>query len=94
MTVLATVVDPRGRRVELTSERWNHILDRHPEIAEHRADVLRAIDQPSAQLPGRHAGQTWFYLAEVGPSGWLKVIVDFDQAIGQIITAFPRRSFP
>jgi hypothetical protein len=29
MTVLAQVVDPDGRRVELTVERWNHIVDEH-----------------------------------------------------------------
>lgn len=27
MTVLAEVIDPDGRRVELTTERWQHILE-------------------------------------------------------------------
>lgn len=36
MTVLAQVVDPDGRRVELTVERWEHIVDDrdgHPELS-------------------------------------------------------------
>jgi len=36
VTILAEVVDPDGRHVELTDERWQHILvdhDGHPELA-------------------------------------------------------------
>jgi len=36
VSVLAWTLDPDGRRVELTAERWAHILeetDGHPELA-------------------------------------------------------------
>ena len=84
MTVLASLVDPEGRRVELLRERWEHILARHPELAAERDAVLSAISAPSRRLPGRYGEQEWFYLADAGPSAWLKVIVDFDQGVGQI----------
>ncbi len=55
MTVLAAVVDPDGRRVELTVERWDHIVndhDGHPELDAFRADVMRAVSDPHEQRPG------------------------------------------
>ena len=38
MTVLGSTEDPDGRRVELTLERWEHIVDArigHPELVGH-----------------------------------------------------------
>jgi hypothetical protein len=43
-----TSIDPDGRLVELTTERWDHIVAGHPELEGHlysvlgRSDVLRA----------------------------------------------------
>jgi hypothetical protein len=48
MDVLATVLAPDGRRVDLTRERWAHIVGDHPggtghpELRRHRDDVMRA----------------------------------------------------
>lgn len=56
MTVLAKVTDPDGRRVELTTERWHHVVDAqagHPELADHRDDVMLAVREPHEQRPGR-----------------------------------------
>ena len=56
MTVLAQVVDPNGRRVELTVERWDHVVnehDGHPELDAHIADVMLAVSEPHEQRPGR-----------------------------------------
>ena len=54
MTVLAQVVDPDGQRVELTVERWDHIVDDHaghPELGAFRADVMLAVSDPHEQRP-------------------------------------------
>jgi hypothetical protein len=56
VTILAEVVDPDGRRVELTDERWQHILvdhDGHPELAGYQAEVMQAVQMPDEQRPGR-----------------------------------------
>ena len=94
MEVLAVAVDPAGRPVELTRERWAQIVGGHPELREHRDDVERAIRSPTAQLPGRVGGEVWFYLEGVGPCRYLKVVVRFRGALGYVITAFARRSMP
>jgi hypothetical protein len=40
------VQDPQGVEVTITDERWLHIVDGHPEMAPHRADLERTISQP------------------------------------------------
>lgn len=43
MTTLATVTDPDGYEIELTSERWAHILLRHPELRDQCEAILCAV---------------------------------------------------
>jgi hypothetical protein len=96
LTVIATVTDPDGRRVELTDERWAHIVDpdNHPELTDLKAEVLRAVASPDGRAAGREPDELWFYLANVGPSSWLKVVVRFNAERAFIVTAFPRRDMP
>ncbi len=97
MTVLAEARDPDGRRVDLTQERWDHIVDAengHPELDPLQAEVTRAVEAPDRRSPGRAPNEEWFYSADIGPSRWLKVVVVFDEGRGSIITAFPRRALP
>lgn len=96
MSVLAEVTTSDGRRVELTAERWAHIVDSeaHPELVDLQAEVLRAVAEPTETRPGREPDETWFYLRDVGPSRWLKVVVVFTADRAYIVTAFPRRRLP
>jgi hypothetical protein len=100
VAVLATVIDVDGRAVELTEERWAHIVGAeppgagHPELAQHLDPVLRAVQAPDHRLAGRRDGEEWFYREGAGPSRYLKVVVAYDGREGRIITAFGRRSMP
>jgi hypothetical protein len=87
--------DPRGREVSPTAEVWQHIVAGHPEMESHKEDVVRAVESPTATLPGREPDEEWLYLRDAGPSRWLKVVVVFDSSdSGRMITAFPRRRKP
>jgi hypothetical protein len=89
------VVDPLGRTVHLTAERWEHVIRRHPYMGVFQAEVLQAIVAPTEIVRGPRPGQDWYYLRDAGPSRWLKVVVAFDEeSAGSIRTAFPRRSKP
>lgn len=91
-----SVRDPDGRVVELSDERCP-IVDPdngHPELSAFRHEILRAVHAPHLRLDGRRPTEEWFYLREVGPSRWLKVIVFYDRPVGRIITAFARRRLP
>ena len=92
---MRSIRDPKGREISLEDERWAHIIDGHPELSDFRGDVLRAVEAPTEILAGRAPDEEWFYLADAGPSRWLKVVVVFDSADrGRIITAFGRRRKP
>ena len=93
-SVLVSTLDPDGRQVELTEERWRHIVAGHPELAPHLSAVTRAVREPHRRLAGRKADEEWFYLEGAGPSRWLKVVVHFQGGRGLIVTAFGRRSMP
>jgi hypothetical protein len=95
MALPRRIRDPRGRDVLFTAERWEHIADGYPELEAHEEDIVRAVESPTETAPGREPDEEWFYLADAGPSRWLKVVVVFEgSASGRIITAFPRRRKP
>jgi hypothetical protein len=97
VTVLDETEDPDGRRVELTSERWHHIVHPftgHPELARHRDDILRAVAAPDQTRPGRLPNERWHFLRAAGPSRWLQVVVAYEEDRGWIVTAFGRRRDP
>ncbi len=97
MTAVAEVVDPDGRRVQLTTERWRHILDAadgHPELVEHQAAVMQAVSTPDQRRPGRASNEQWYFLRNAGPSRWLQVVVAYEGDRGWIVTAFGRRRDP
>jgi transcriptional regulator with XRE-family HTH domain len=90
-----TVRDPLQRTVHLTTDRWHHILAGHPEMFPYLDDVLRAIKAPTKHIERPRPGQDWFYLAGIGPSDWLKVVVAYDEhSVGDVKTAFPRGVTP
>jgi hypothetical protein len=87
--------DQQGRDILLDVERWEHIVDGHPELEHIQDEVLRAVESPTEVMTGRSSDEEWFYLEGAGPSRWLKVVVVFDRSnSGRIITAFGRRRKP
>jgi len=90
----ATVTDPSGRTVVLSVERWTHVVTRHPELRPYRADVLAAVQRRTIRIRGRRPHEEWYYRRGVGPSRWLKVVVAYEGAVGEIRTAFARRGYP
>ena len=53
----ATVVDPDGRTIELTEERWAHITAGHPELARHQGEVLETVRTPTRRRLGPTLGE-------------------------------------
>lgn len=94
MTLLLSVREPRGRTVRLTTERWSHVLDGHPELEPFLDEVRRAVESPEVVREGRQPGEEWFLLGGAGPSRWLQVVVAFGEMDGHIVTAFGRRRVP
>lgn len=41
-----------GKRIRLTEERWQHICERHPEVAEYLDKVLKTVTDPEIITKG------------------------------------------
>jgi hypothetical protein len=92
---MLSLLDPLGRTVQLTADRWEHIIEGHPEMASLQSQVLQAVQEPSEIVHSPRAGEDWYYLQDAGPSRWLKVVAAFDEnSDGSGLTAFPRRRKP
>ena len=73
--------------IRLTDERWEHILDSHPEISHGDLDtILDAIENPEYILPGY--GGTLVAVVVLGKSSYLHVVYkEVSKDDGFIITA-------
>jgi hypothetical protein len=94
VTIRGAVTDPDGRRVELTDERWSHIVERHPEIKTCEGEVMGAIQAPDQRVAGGLENEEWYYVEVDAPSNWLKVVVAYAEGRGYIVTAHARKSMP
>lgn len=93
--ILAEVSDPRGRTVVLLAWIWEgKIVRDHPEVRDFRADVLEAVVRPDHVEPDPLEARRRYYRRRVGPSGWLLVVVSFEQKPGRIVTALATRKDP
>jgi hypothetical protein len=87
-------LDPDGRRVTLTAERWLHVLEGHEELGTELDAILEGLQASALRRRGRWPEEEWFYLAGPGPTRFVKVVVHYEYGEGRIVTAFPRRAFP
>lgn len=94
MTVLADVSDPDGRHVELTAERWTHILEEHGEMATHRDAVLATVTTPEHRATDPRPQRERYWRRGLGPSRWLLAVIDFSSDPARIVTAYGNRKDP
>ena len=84
-----TAIAVSGKRIRLTKERWNHIKERHPEVADKLSEILETIADPDIITTG------WEYeLVAIRKfnSQDLAVIYKENADDGFAITAFLTRS--
>ncbi len=88
--------DPDGRPVLLTETAWAHIVrdDGHPDLQPFQQLVLDVVRKPDHRGPDAIVGRERFWGRGVGPSRWLRVVVDFTKEPAVIVTAFSERRDP
>jgi hypothetical protein len=79
---------PEGDVVVMTAVSWAHIVSEHPEMTIYREEILETVASPHVMLADPEFKRKRFYRSGVGPSRWLRVIVDFRQRPARIVTAF------
>lgn len=92
--MVSATLDPDGRRVVLTEERWDHIKRRHPDLAPRLREIMEAVREPDRRLPGRAEGEERFLRHMGGTLPWLHVAVHYEGGEGWIATAFRREAPP
>ncbi|MBE9191568.1 hypothetical protein IQ230_14665 [Gloeocapsopsis crepidinum LEGE 06123] len=72
--------------IRLPDERWQHILEEHPELVDSKTKLLEVISQPKCILEGREG--ELLAMQEIQPGKWL--VVAYRELIndGFVITAF------
>ena len=84
--ILGIAASVNGVPIRLTAERWEHILDSHPELASYRETLLDVVEDPEYILRG-HKGRL-IAVTHLGGRSYLNVVYrELSQADGFIITA-------
>jgi hypothetical protein len=79
---LAKALDPDGRTVVLRQKQWDHICSEHPEMARHQRAIMETITHPDDRADDERPGREQFFAQGKGPSGWLRVIIDYSRRPG------------
>jgi hypothetical protein len=87
--VLVLTLDPDGRLVGLTKDRWDHIKAEHAILAPRMREVVAAVRDPVFRTPGREPDEEWFYSDEALRHRLVRVVVHYEGGQGWIWTAFP-----
>lgn len=87
--VVSSTTDGLGRTIVLTDERWEHILEGHPEMAGLELAVMRVVESADKECAGNFPGARKFYKRGLGPARWLAVVVAYDGMMGKVVTAHP-----
>lgn len=85
--LIATMTDPKGRTVWLTQERWEHILEGHPELARHLEGLKRCVELAENRTRGNYPDVEKLWARNIGPAKWFTVVVRYEGRIGTIRTA-------
>ena len=84
--ILGIAQSINGVPIRLTDERWEHILDSHPEISSFRETVLDAVENPDYILASRRGALT--AVVVLGRRAFLHVFyVEKSQRDGFILSA-------
>lgn len=80
--------DPDGRRVILDERTADHLRRRRPQLLRHLDAILDAFARPDTREDAPVANRERFYRQGLDRRRWLRVVVDFSQEPGFVVTAF------
>jgi hypothetical protein len=91
---MTTALSVNNVNIRLTDERWQHIVDGHPEMASERERVLRTIEEPDLVLVGDFGellGVRHWPVTAVGSKFIVVAYREVDHADGFVLTAYLTR---
>ncbi len=92
---IAEATDPHGRKVVYDERGRGHILRRRPNVVDETDAIMAAVARPDHREPDPLPGRERFYRRHVTDKiRWLRVVVDFNQDPGFVVTALIQRKNP
>ena len=88
------VTDPEGRHVVVDAGTRLHLGISRPELLDHLEAILATVETPDHREPDPRPGRERFYRQDLDLQRWLRVIVDFNQRPGWVVTALVQRNSP
>lgn len=85
---LHEATDPDGRRVVFDERTERHLAQRRPQMLAHMSTILEAVRQPDHREEDPAPGRERFFRGDLDPSRFLRVVVDFNESPGFVVTAF------
>ena len=94
MTVEHETIDPDGRRVVIDERSLGHLRRRRPQMLRHVDAIVATIARPDRREGDPVPGRERFYHIDLDAHRWLRVIVDFSEVPGFVVTAFIQDTEP
>jgi len=88
------VTDPDGRTVVFDAGSHLHLALGRPWMLDHIETILATIALPDHRVEDPIAGRERFYRRHFQPNRWLRVVVDFNDLPGWVVTATVQRNDP
>ena len=89
-----SAIDPDGRLVVLDERTIKHLHARRPQMVDHMDAILQAVSRPDHRDNDAMPGRERFYLQHIFTKRGLRVVVDFNESPGFIVTAFVQANQP
>jgi hypothetical protein len=87
--------DPDGREVVFDEGSYQHLAERHPVFLNYVDVILETVARPDRREPDPVPDRERFYRQHVlDRRRWLRVVVDFKERSGRIVTALVQSRDP
>jgi hypothetical protein len=92
---VAQTTDPDGQKVVFDDRARGHLASRRPALLGQLDVILGAVSLPDHREDDPIAGHARFYRQNaIDPGRWLRVVVDFDELPGRIVTVLVQENDP
>jgi hypothetical protein len=92
---VARTTDPDGREVVFDERLYGHLIDRRRRhLLDQIVVIVETVSRPEHHEEDPMAGRERFYRYNPITERWLRVVVDFSEKPGVIVTALAQRTDP
>jgi len=88
------VTDPDGRRVVFDERAERHLARHRPQILTHMPAILDTVARPDTREGDPAPGRESFFRRDLDALRWLRVVVDFTETPGFVVTALAQDHKP